>query len=188
MQKHRGEGSCAGRAEQASPPRRESAEPIGDESSGRGRAGAADPLGGRVLSPEEMSETTAAPGHLRSQGGSASCRCCFGRLTLVPNKAGGGFLSTAGTLTRSSFPKSPQPLTCRWAFGTGACRIQLGGSTAPRRGAAGCPRERSRGEWAAGETAPSREGSGKEAEVSVEKDRETLGVAGDVGGREPGAR
>lgn len=135
-----------------------------------------------------MSETTAAPGHLRSQGGSALCGCCFGRLTLVPNKAGGGFLSAAGTLTWSSFPKSPQPSTCRWDFGRGACRIQPGGSTAPRRGAAGCPRERSRGEWAAGETAPSREGSGKEAEVSVEKDRETLGVAGDVGGREPGAR
>lgn len=31
-------------------------------------------------------------------------------------------------------------------------------------------------------------GSGKEAEVSVEKDRETLGVAGAVGGRETGAR
>lgn len=89
-----------------------------------------------------------------------------------------------------------------WDFGTRACHIQLGSSPAPRRGgraafqggagsgrgAAGRPRERSRGEWAAGETAPSREGSGKEAEVSVEKDRETLGVAGDVGGREPGAR
>lgn len=31
-------------------------------------------------------------------------------------------------------------------------------------------------------------GSGKEAEVWVEKDRETLGAAGAVGGRETGAR